>query len=141
MDNQDQANQLRGQLPNFQMVLTTGLILGFVGWAGLALVFFLTVPTLGPRWLMFFLATLAFSGPALPVVHYLHKRFPSKPAATGSVLVREALWVGVYADVMLWLQFSKALNFALAAFIAAGLVAVELIIRWRERARWTPPME
>ena len=141
MDKLNQADDLRRQLPPFQLVLITGLILGAVGWVGLALVVLLTVPTLGPRWLMFFLATLAVSGPALPVAHYLHRRFPSKPAATGNVLVREALWAGVYADVLLWLQFSKALNFALAAFIAVGLVAVEVIIRWRERAKWTPPAE
>lgn len=120
-------------------VALAGLILGLVGWLGLGLVFLLTLPTLGPRWLMFFLVTLAFSGPALPVVNYLNRRFPSKPAATGGVLVRQALWVGIYADTMLWLQFGRALNFALSAFIAVGLIVIELLILWRERTKWVPP--
>ncbi len=137
----DQANQLRRQLPPLHGVWITGLVLGGIGVVGLVLLFILTVPTLGPRWLMFFLVTLTVCGPALPAVHYLHRRFPSKPAATGGVLVREAILVGAYADVMLWLQFGKALNFALAAFIAVGLIAIELLIRLRERSTWTPPSE
>ncbi len=140
MDN-DQTNQIRKELPSFHPVWVFGLLIGGIGWIGLILIFFLTVPTLGPRWLMFFLLTLAISGPALPVVHYLHRRFPSRPAATGAVLVREALWFGIYADVLLWLQFGRALNFALGAFIAVGVIAVELIIRWRERTTWTPPAD
>jgi hypothetical protein len=141
MDNPDEAADLRKQMPPAPWVITAALILGGVGWIGLVLVFLLTLPTLGPRWLMFFLTTLAFSGTALPVVQYLHRRFPSKPVPTGSVLVREALWVGIYADVLLWLQFGDALNFALAAFIAIGLIAIEIIIRWREKNQWIPPEE
>jgi hypothetical protein len=137
----DQADQLRKQLPSQAIVLPTGLALGGVGWIGLALVVFLTVPTLGPRWLLFFLTTLAFSGPALPVVNYLHRRFPSNPPANGGVLVREALLVGAYVDILLWLQFGKALNFALGAFIAVGVVAVEVLLRWIERTKWVPPAE
>ena len=140
MDNQtDQADQIRRQLPPFTVVLTTGMLLGLAGWIGLFLVVILTVPNLGPRWLMYFLVTLAITGTFLPIVHYMHKRFPSKPAATSGVLVREALLFGVYADVLLWLQFGRALNFAEAAFIAMGLMIIEILIRWRERVAWTPP--
>jgi hypothetical protein len=140
-DKAKEDEQLRSQLPLMKPVLMVSLICGLTGWLGLALIVLFTVPTLGPRWLMFFLVTLAISGPALPVVHYLHRRFPSKPVATGSVLVREALWFGVYADILLWLQFGRALSFALSAFIAVGVIAIELIIRWRERTTWKPPAE
>jgi hypothetical protein len=128
------------QLPSFRAVLFTGLSLTLVGWGGLFLLFLLTLPTLGPRWLLFFLTTLAFSGPALPLMHYIHRRFPSKPAANSAIIVREALWVGIYADALIWLQFGKVLNFALAILIAAGLIAIEVLIRLRERSRWTPPV-
>ena len=70
---------LRAQIPPFGAALTTAIILSAIGWVGLILLFLLTVPTLGPRWLLFFLVTLAFSGMALPVIHYLHRRFPGKP--------------------------------------------------------------
>lgn len=138
-DRTNQADQIRKQLPPFTVVLTTGMLLGLAGWIGLFLVVILTVPNLGPRWLMYFLVTLAVTGTFLPIVYYLHRRFPSKPAATSMVLVREALFFGVYADVLLWLQFGRALNFAEAAFIAMGLLIIEILIRWRERVTWTPP--
>ena len=135
----DQADQIRKQLPLFQPVLTVAVLLALAGWIGLLILVFMTVPSLGPRWLMFFCVTLAITGTFLPLIHYLHRRFPTKPAATGGVLVREALLLGVYADVLLWLQFGRALNFAEAAFIAVGLVAIEVLIRWRERVAWAPP--
>jgi hypothetical protein len=138
---QPSASELRQQLPSYRLVLTTAIILSAIGWIGLLLLFILTVPTLGPRWLLFFLVTLAFSGLALPIAHYLHKRFPGKPVATAAVLVREALWFGAYADILLWLQFGKVLNFALAVLILTGFVAIEVLIRVRERSKWTPPAE
>ena len=102
------------------------------------ILFLFTLPTLGPRWLLYFLVTLVSSGLALPVAYYLNKRFPSKPPASSAVLIREALWFGIYIDLILWLQFGKVLNFALALFIAIGLGAVELLVRVRERSQFTP---
>jgi len=131
--------ELRRQLPSSTAVLTTAIILAVIGWAGLILLFILTVPTLGPRWLLYFFATLAFSGMALPLIHYLHKRFPSQPAATSVVMMREALLVGAFADTLLWLQLGKVLNFALGILIAVCLAAIELLLRVREKSQWTPP--
>jgi len=126
------------QPSQFLPILTTSLVLIVTSLIGLMALFLFTVPTLGPRWLLFFLVTLLFSGITLPVVYYLHKRFPSTPPVMPAVLIREALWVGIYADILLWLQFGKVLNFALAIFIAIGMLAIELLIRMRERSRFSP---
>lgn len=123
----------------FLPVFTTSLILVLAALAGLMALFIFTVPTLGPRWLLFFLVTMLASGLSLPVVHYLHLRFPSNPPVPSRVIIREAAWCGVYADILLWLQFGKVLNYALALFIAIGFIAVELLIRMREQSRFTPP--
>jgi hypothetical protein len=131
--------ELRKQLPSSTAVLTTAIILAAIGWVGLILLFLLTVPTLGPRWLLYFFVTLAFSGMALPIIHYLHKRFPGKPTATSVVMIREALLVGAFADTLLWLQLGKVLNFALGILIGACLAAIELLLRVREKSQWTPP--
>ena len=131
--------ELRKQLPSSTAVITTAIILASIGWVGLILLFILTVPTLGPRWLLYFFATLAFSGMALPVIHYLHKRFPGKPVSTSVVMIREALLVGAFADTLLWLQLGKVLNFALGILIGACLAAIELLLRLREKSQWTPP--
>jgi hypothetical protein len=125
----------------FKAILITSLILLGVGAAGLFLLFSLTVPTLGPRWLLFFLVTLAFSGLALPGAYFINLRFPSNPPAGAAVLVREALWVGIYADLIIWLRFGKVLNFALGAFLLVGFVVIEVLLRLRERSRYSPGVE
>jgi len=129
-------SELRKQLPPFHSILTASLVLIGIGLVGLIIIVWFTVPTLGPRWLLFFLITILFSGLALPVVFYLNRRFPSVPTASSAVLVREALLVGAYFDLILWLQFGKVLNFALAIFIAIGLAVIELLIRLGERSRF-----
>jgi len=126
------------QIPAFLPVLITSIFLAAVGLVGLVILVLMTVPTLGPRWLLYFLVTLLFSGLALPAIYYLHLRFPSNPPATARVLIRETLWVGIYVDLILWLQFGRVLNFALAIFIALGLIFIEILIRWRERSRFSP---
>lgn len=129
------------QLPPFKAILITSLILFGIGVVGLFLLFSLTVPTLGPRWLLFFLITLIGSGLALPVAHFINRRFPSNPPAQASVLIREALWVGIYIDLIIWLQFGKVLNFALGALMLFGFALIEFLLRLRERNRFSPGTE
>ena len=59
--------------------LITGLAMAVVGVGGLMLLISNAYPTLGPRWLFFFLLTIGVCGLALPTVAYLHRRFPSDP--------------------------------------------------------------
>lgn len=126
------------QNPPFRPILITSLILLGVGLVGLFLLFSLTVPTLGPRWLLFFLLTLVGSGVALPGAYFLNLRFPSDPPAGASILLREALWVGLYIDLLVWLQFGKVLNFALGALLLFGFAVIEFLLRLRERNRFDP---
>lgn len=122
---------------SFNAILITSLLLFFVGALGLVLLFSLTLPTLGPRWLLFFLVTLAGSGLALPGAYFLNLRFPSNPPAQGSVLVREALFFGLYLDLLVWLRFGKVLNFAIIIFLLVGFGLIEFLLRWLERSRFT----
>lgn len=122
----------------FTPVLVTGLALAVIGWFGLVALFLLTLPNLGPRWLFFFLGFLAFSGSALPVVYFLNRRFPTNPPADSGVLIRQALWIGIYFDLLAWLQLGRILNLMLVLFLAAGLMLIEFLIRLRERTRFKP---
>ena len=128
----------RQNLPAFRTILSFALFLLVIGGVGLVLLFSLTTPTLGPRWLMFFLVTFAAAGLFLPVAYFLNLRFPTTPPAGTSVLLREALFCGGYCDLLLWLQLGRVLNFANGTFILLGFVAIELIIRLRERSTWNP---
>ncbi len=128
----------KSELPPFRTVLALSISLVALAVLGLVLLFSLTLPTLGPRWLLYFLVTFAASGLFLPIAYFIHRRFPNNPPAETTVLVREALWFGAYCDFMLWLQLGNVLNLALAIFIAMGFVSIEFLIRMREHARWKP---
>lgn len=123
----------------FLPVLISGILLAVIGWAGLAAIFIFTLPNLGPRWLFFFLGLLAFSGTALPIVYFLNRRFPSTPPVDSSIIIRQALWLGIYFDLLAWLQLGRVLNLMLGIFLAAGFILVEFLLRLRERARFKPP--
>lgn len=112
------------------------ILLLVLGWGGLSLLLTSTQPTLLPRWLFFFLVVIAFSGLGLPVVSFLNYRFPSDPPVRSNGIVRQALWVGVYAATLAWLQYGQVLTGALALLLAIVFLAIEWFLRMRERSQW-----
>jgi len=124
--------------PSFGFYLLVAAVLFLIGWGGLAAVIMLTLPTLGPRWLFFFLGVIATSGTILPFVYFFNRRFPSNPPAEPAVIMRQAVWFGVYASMLAWLQMGKMLTTTVAGILAVILVIVEILLRMRERAHWQP---
>lgn len=115
------------------------ILSAILGWGGLVLLFILSRPTdWRPLWLFFFLGFLSIIGTVLPVVAFLNWRFPSKPAASASVILREAIWFGVYFVVLAWLQIGRVLNPMLCVLLAVGLVIIEAMLRLREVSQWKP---
>lgn len=124
--------------PRLRAFLPTILILCLLGWGGLVVIITQTEPTVWPRWLFFALLFLALSGTSLPAVWFLNLRFPSASPVGSVVLVREAIWVGVYGTTLAWLQLGRLVSLGVALGLAAGLIAIEYFIQWRERSRWRP---
>jgi hypothetical protein len=129
------------KFPPFVPIFISGILMGALGWAGLAYVILFNDPDLGYRWLFFFFVMLAVGGTSLPVVAFLNRRFPSEPVAGEGVILRQAVWIGLYCSLMVWLQQGRILTNALAFFLAGGFVLVEVILRMGEKARWHPPRE
>jgi hypothetical protein len=127
--------------PKLAPILLTSLILASIGWIGLYFLILYTQPLLGPRWLFFFLLTVAVSGSVLPVAYFLNLRFPSIPPAGAVVLIRQSIWVGVFFDLIAWLQLGRVLNPVLATVLAIGVLVIENLIRMLERSRWRPSRE
>ncbi len=100
---------------------------------------FYTQPTAGWRWLFFVCWVLAWSGSALPFLYLFHRLFPS-PTIGLSILGRQALWVGIYAAFLAWLQLGRLVTLPLALEIAIVFIAIELLLRWREQAQWQEPI-
>lgn len=126
------------KLPSFWAFLWISLVLILIGWGGLIVLFMLTLPTLAPRWLFFFLLTLALSGTALPAAYFLNRRFPSDPPVESGVVLREAMWFGVYGSLLAWLQLGRVLTAGLALVLLGGLILVEFLLRLGEGSAWRP---
>ena len=124
--------------PTVRAFLPLIVLLLVLGWGGLYVLVNMSEPTLGPRWLFYFLIVVAFTGMALPVVVYLHLRFPSDPPPSQSVIVRQALWVGVYIALLVWMSFGQVVSAGLALIFLVGFIVVEILLRLRERSIWRP---
>lgn len=116
-------------------LFATALLLIAVGWTGLYLLLATSMPTVGPRWLFFFLLTVAVTGTALPFVWLLHKRFGAAPS---TVLLRQALWVALYVSLLAWLQINRSLTLSLGLLLGVGFILLEWFLRLLERSVWRP---
>ncbi len=112
-----------------------------LGWGGLALLlFYFDIPPLvWARWGFFALWFIALTGTSLPITYFLNLRFRSDPPAELNAIVRQAMWVGFYGATLAWLQLGHLITLWAWMGLAGGLIAIESLIRWRERARWQPP--
>ena len=115
-----------------------GLIL--VGWGGLYVIINQTLPFVWPRWGFFFLLLMGLTGTVLPIVYFFHRRFPGEKPAESNVIVRQALWFGVYGTTLAWLQQDRLVTIYVILGLAGGLAAIEYFIRLREKAHWKPPL-
>jgi hypothetical protein len=124
--------------PPVRKFLPAAIILAVIGWGGVLYVLLNTLPTVGPRWLFFFLSVLAVTGTSLPIVAFLNRRFPSVPSPTTAVVLRQALWVGIYFPTLAWLQIGRVLTPALALLLLLGFILIEWLLRLREKSQWNP---
>lgn len=116
----------------------TAASLFVVGWSGWLYITNFTAPKLTPRWLFYFFIVIAVTGTVLPVTAYLNHRFPSSPPVDTKIVLRQALWFGIYASTLLWLSFGRVYSFTLAVILLLGLTAIEWLLRMRERSQWKP---
>lgn len=126
------------QTPPVKSFLSTAIALSTLGYGGLIILLILTVPTVGPRWLFFFLIFLALTGTALPFAAFFNRRFPSTPPATPAVILRQSILVGIYGATLAWLQIGRVLTEALAILLLIGLGLIEFLLRLNERSQWKP---
>jgi hypothetical protein len=124
----------------FRNYLLSTLALILFGWGGIAALFYFSLPFVWARWGFFVLGIMALTGTALPVVYFFHRRFPTEPLAESNVIVRQALWVGVYAATLAWLQLGRLVTLYVILGLAGGLIAIEYFIRLREKANRNPPV-
>jgi hypothetical protein len=128
------------QQQNFRAYLPSTIALILTGCGGLAILLFLSPPLVWARWGFYVLGIMGLTGLSLPVVYFLHLRFPGDPPAESNVLIRQALWVGVYGATLAWLQLGRLVSLYVVLGLAGGLFAAEYFIRIREQANRRPPV-
>ena len=124
--------------PTFRPYIFSTIFLIFLGWGGLYLITFYTLPFIWPRWGFFALWLTALTATAFPIIYFVTTRFSTEKLEP-QVMVRRALWVGVYGATLAWLQLARLVNVYVILGLAFGLIAVESVLRLRERARWRVP--
>lgn len=124
--------------PTFRDYLPSILILTIVGWGGLVALFYMSPPLVWARWGFYVLGIMALTGISLPIVYFLHLRFPDDPPAESNALIRQALWVGVYGATLAWLQLGRLVSLYMILGLAGGLISAEYFIRMREKANRRP---
>jgi hypothetical protein len=121
--------------------LGSSIAMIILGWGGLVLMIFIfdIPPLVWARWGFFVLTILALTGTSLPIIFFIHRRFPGHPPVEAKVLIRQALWVGIYGATLAWLQLGHLVTLYVILGLAGGVVAMEYFIRLRERSHWRPP--
>jgi len=125
---------MEDKLP-FRPYLIPAIVMASIGWIGLIFLLNFTLPTLWPRWLLFALLIFALTGTALPVTWFFNLRFPSNPPVERFVIVRQAIWVGVYGAILVWLEMGRILTFGMGLAIGGGILVMEYLIRMREKSQ------
>jgi hypothetical protein len=131
---------LRVESYTFKPFVIPSLLLILFGWAGLFAIVNLTLPFVWFRWGFFVLLFAAITGTMLPIVYFFHRRFPSGPPAESNVIVRQAMWFGIYSATLAWLQLGRLVTVYVVLALAGGFIALEYVTRLREKSRWKPPI-
>ena len=74
-----------------------------------------------------------FTGLTLPLAYYLNKRFGLTPSQHFLVVLRQAMWVGLWLAVCTWLQMNRSLSWGVAILVAVVFGTLEFLLQVRAR--------
>jgi hypothetical protein len=137
-----------------------GLLLAGLGWCGLLALATsiypngqspseLPLPRPGDAWtyladansgillLASLLLVLAMTGTALPFTWFLNRRFSRDGRPHAGAALRQAVWVGLFAVVLLWLRANQTYSTTLMVITGGALVLVEVLMALRQRGAET----
>ncbi len=141
---------------NYFAVATLGVLLALIGWGGLVYLLATTypngqtaadVPIPDPANGWSYLADLnssvmtafsaflvvALAGTSLPFTWFLNRRFSRGGLPRPMTIIRQSLWVGVFAAVMVWLRANNSFTVPLMLITAGALALCEVLLLLRQR--------
>lgn len=83
-----------------------------------------------------FLAALlvAVTGLVMPLAYIVNRRFGRSGSQRFVVVLRQAMWVGLWASFCIWLQMQRSLGLGVVLLSALVLVTVEVLLQVRAKA-------
>lgn len=123
--------------PDHIGVLISAAVMFVVGWGGLYALITTQIPRIGGQlWLFFVLLNIAITGTAIPFVRYLNIRFTPRSIELppGGIIVRQSVWVGLFAVACAWLRIGRALSLLIIILLALVFIVIEVFLRTREIA-------
>lgn len=118
--------------------VVAGVILAVSSWAGLIWLVLNRLPTVPNRWAFYALLYIGLTGSALPLVKLINRTFSRRPVSW-SVLLRQAMWFGLYGTTCIWLLVPRLLSVPIALVFAVAILIIEGLLRLREGMQWQPP--
>ncbi len=122
--------------PDYGGLLFAAILMIIVGWYGLYTLVTSQIPRVGQRWLFFVLLHIAVTGTVMPFARYLNIRLTpiTRPLPSSGVIVRQSVWVGIFAVTSAWLQIPRVLSLPIMFFLALAFAVIEIFLRTREIA-------
>lgn len=120
--------------PDHTGMLIAAVALVVAGWGGLYLLVTTQIPRVGQRWLFFVLLQVAVAGTVMPFLRYVNIRLTpeTRLVPPSGVIVREAVWFGLFVVTCAWLQIPRVLTLPTTFFLALAFIVIELFLRSRE---------
>lgn len=134
MIEQDYNARIRPTPPDHTGIMIAAFAMLIGGWGGLYWLVTNQLPRVGPMWIFFALLYVAVVGTALPFIRAINTSLTpaTREYPPGGVLVRQAVWIGLFVVACAWLQIPRVLNPPTAFFLALALIVIEGFLRSRE---------
>jgi hypothetical protein len=122
--------------PDHTGMLIAAVIMMIGGWGGLYYLVTTQIPRVGQRWLFFVLLQIAIAGTVMPVLRYINVRLTpvTRELPPSGVIVRQAVWFGLFVVTCAWLQIPRVLTLPIMFFLALAFIVIEVFLRSRELA-------
>ena len=83
--------------------------------------------------MFFFFLSIIGAGIALPFSYLIQRRFAHQ-VVPEKVLIREAIFFGIFLALIAWLQLGRILTNLIIVVIVVGFILLEMLLRMAEKA-------
>ncbi|MBI1257220.1 MAG: hypothetical protein GC204_07090 [Chloroflexi bacterium] len=120
--------------PDHTGMIIAAAVMMVAGWGGLYYLVTTQIPRVGQRWLFFVLVQIAVAGTVMPFLRYINVRLTpvTRTVPPSGVIVRQAVWFGLFVVTCAWLQIPRVLTLPIMFFLALAFIVIELFLRSRE---------